>query len=155
MRGVFKSLASALMGSIRTQGTAPVRILVVDDNHLIRRLLDLILEGAGYVPVEADSGAEALELAVQTLPDLCIVDEVMPGMRGSELIRALRSSRDPRIADVPVIGISGRAGADKELLAAGATTFVPKPVQEPTILSAIARTLARARHDTPTGLPAA
>jgi CheY-like chemotaxis protein len=149
------SLAAVHMGPSRTHPPAPVRILVVDDNHLIRRLLDLILEGAGYVPVEADSGAEALELAVQTLPALCIVDEVMPGMRGSELIRALRSSGDPRIAAVPVIGISGRTGAEKELIAAGANTFVPKPVQEHTILGAIARTLAGSRRESSTGLPAA
>lgn len=144
------------MSPPRTHPTpAPVRILVVDDNHLIRRLLDLILEGAGYVPVEAESGAEALALAVETFPDLCIVDEAMPGMRGSDLIRALRRSADPRIAAMPVIGISGRTGAAQELLAAGATTFVPKPVQEPAILSAVARTLAGVQSETPSGLPAA
>ncbi|HEY6100547.1 MAG TPA: response regulator, partial [Anaeromyxobacter sp.] len=70
----------------------PFRILVVDDNHLIRRLLDLILEGAGYVPVEAESGEEALVLAAEAQPDLIIVDEAMPRMRGSDLIRAIRRS---------------------------------------------------------------
>lgn len=131
------------------------RILVVDDNHLIRRLLDLILESAGYVPVEADSGEEALALVAEAAPDLCIVDEVMPGMKGSELIRALRGSPDPRIAGMPVIGISGRNGAARELLAAGATTFVPKPVDETAILSAVARTLSIARQPPEAGAPAA
>jgi two-component system, OmpR family, phosphate regulon response regulator PhoB len=131
------------------------RILVVDDNHLIRRLLDLILEAAGYVPVEAESGEEALALAPEAAPDLFIVDEAMPGMRGSELIRAIRRSSDPRLASVPVIGISGRAGAARELLAAGATTFVPKPVEEEQILDAVAEALSRARGQSHAGMPAA
>jgi CheY-like chemotaxis protein len=121
------------------------RVLVVDDNHLIRRLLDLILEGAGLAPVEADSGEAALALALRDPPDLCIVDESMPGMTGSELIRALRASPDRRLASVPVIGISGRAGARDELLAAGATHFLPKPIEERAMLGTIARLLALAR----------
>ncbi len=131
------------------------RILVVDDNHLIRRLLDLILEGAGYVPVEADSGEEALALLAEAAPDACIVDEVMPGMRGSELIRAIRSSPDPRLSAMPIVGIYGRAGASRELLDAGATTFVPKPVEEASILAAVARVLTRMDDRRPTGIPAA
>lgn len=127
----------------------PFRVLVVDDNHLIRRLLDLILEGAGYVPLEAESGDAALEVVYEVLPDLCIVDEVMPGMLGSELIRTLRRSRDPRIALLPVVGISGRAGAARELLAAGADAFVTKPVEEGAILAAVARALAESRRSPP------
>lgn len=133
----------------------PFRILVVDDNRLIRRLLELILEGAGYVPVQAESGEEALALAVEAHPDLCIVDEVMPGMRGSELIRALRRFPDPHLAGMPVIGISGRAGASQELVAAGATAFVPKPVEERAILAAVAAVLVQGRRGSYTDLPAA
>lgn len=134
---------------------AAYRILVVDDNHLIRRLLDLMLEGAGYVPVEAESGEEALALAIEAEPDLCIVDEAMPGMHGSDVIRAFRCSADPRLARMPVIGISGRHGAARELLAAGATTFVPKPLDEPGILAAIAQTLSQAGRPSQAGMPAA
>jgi two-component system phosphate regulon response regulator PhoB len=128
------------------------RVLIVDDNHLIRRLLDLILEGAGYVPLEAESGEDALALVAEIAPDLCIVDEVMPGMPGSELIRAIRSSPDPHLAALPIIGISGRAGSERLLLDAGATTFVAKPVDEPAILEAIAELLPRTR---PARAPAA
>lgn len=123
-----------------------LRILVVDDNHLILKLLHLILEGAGYLPVAVDSGALALEIVRETAPDLCLVDEVMPEMLGSELIRALRASRDPRVARVPVIGISARAGAARELLAAGASAFVPKPIEEHAILTAVAAVLGPAER---------
>jgi CheY-like chemotaxis protein len=132
------------------------RILVVDDNHLIRRLLDLILEGAGYVPVEAESGEDALALAPDAAPDLWIVDEMMPGMRGSDLIREIRGSEDARLASVPIIGLSGRSGGARELLAAGATAFVSKPIEEAGILAAVARALSPdARRSLGTGVPAA
>lgn len=133
---------------------APLRVLVVDDNHLIRKLLSLILEPAGFVSVEAESGDDALELGRDEPPDAWLVDEAMPGMTGSDLIRALRRSRDPRLAHAAVVGISGRAGARAELLAAGADAFVPKPVDERVVLRALSRALD-ARRIAPGRLPAA
>jgi CheY-like chemotaxis protein len=133
----------------------PSRILVVDDNHLILKLLHLILEDAGYLPVAVDSGALALEIVNEAAPDLCLVDEVMPEMRGSELIRALRRSRDPRVASLPVIGISARAGASRELLAAGANAFVPKPIEERAILAAVAAALESAGRGEGAPIPGA
>ncbi|HTN52814.1 MAG TPA: response regulator [Anaeromyxobacter sp.] len=119
----------------------PVRILVVDDNHLIRTLLCLILEGAGHLAAGAESGPAALELAPTFRPDLLLVDEVMPEMPGAEVIRCLRRSRDLRLARVPVIGISGHPGASRALLAAGANAFLAKPVQEVPLLDAVDRAL--------------
>jgi CheY-like chemotaxis protein len=135
---------------------APLRVLIVDDNDLIRRLVRLILESGGHVAVEAESGEIALEVAREDPPDVCLVDEVMPGMTGSDLIRALRRSPDQRLRAVPVIGISGREGADRELLAAGASAFVPKPVEEQALLSALARVapIATRRGGAPSGQPA-
>jgi DNA-binding response OmpR family regulator len=133
---------------------APFRVLVVDDNHLIRRLLGLILETAGFVAVEAESGDDALELGRDEPPDAWLIDEVMPGMKGSDLIRVLRRSRDDRLSHAAVVGISGRPGARTELLAAGADTFVPKPVDEHAVLSALVRALD-GRHAGTGRLPAA
>lgn len=127
---------------------------MVDDNHLIRRLLGLILESAGYEAIEVESGADALELALEQPPDAWLVDEVMPEMKGSDLIRALRRSRDRRLSRAAVVGISGRSGAGVDLLGAGADAFVPKPVDERTVLAALARAL-EARGAGPEHLPAA
>jgi CheY-like chemotaxis protein len=131
-----------------------LRVLVVDDNHLIRRLLALMLEGAGFVVIEAESGEEALELAGETPPDAWLVDEAMPRMSGSELIRALRRSRDPRLAAAAIVGLSGRVGARDELSAAGADAFVAKPVDERAVLGALEGALGR-RGAGPDHLPAA
>lgn len=121
----------------------PFRVLVVDDNHLIRRLLELLLEGAGYVPLEAESAEAALTLAADDPPDAWVVDHEMPGMKGAELVRRLRGSPDPRLARAGVIGISAHPGAEAALRDAGVTEFVSKPVQEPELLAALARVLGR------------
>jgi CheY-like chemotaxis protein len=126
---------------------------VVDDNHLIRRLLGLMLESAGFQTVEAETAEDAVELARQAPPDLWLVDEVMPGTSGSELVRHLRRSRDRRIATAPMVGISGRAGASRELLAAGCDAFVSKPVDERSVVDAMRRAVKARR--TPDQVPAA
>lgn len=117
---------------------APLRILVVDDHHLILRLLDMILEGAGHVPVGVESGTLALAEAHRDPPDVCVIDEIMEGMSGSEVIRALRASHDPRLAKVPIIGISGREQSRDGLLAAGADAFLTKPVDEHALVQTVA-----------------
>ena len=105
------------------------RILIVDDNDLLRTLLSQALEHAGYQPIGADSGEAALEVLRRDPPDLCLVDEVMPGMSGTELIRLLRESGDERLRDLPTIGLSGWANGERELLAAGAGNALRKPFQ--------------------------
>ena len=118
---------------------APLRILIVDDNDVVRRLLGLIVEDAGHVPVEAESGEIALALAHAEPPDVVLVDDAMPGMSGAGAReRASRVSPDLRLASVPIVGMSGRPGARLQLFAAGADAFVAKPVEEDALLAALA-----------------
>jgi len=132
-----------------------LRVLIVDDNHLIRRLLALIVEGAGFEAVEAESADDALALGRDAPPDLWLIDEVMPSMKGSDLVRVLRRARDRRLSTAPIVGVSGRAGAATDLLAAGCDAFVPKPVDERTIVDAIRRAVAGRRAGRPDQVPAA
>lgn len=120
-----------------------LRVLVVDDNHLIRRLLTLMLETSGFETVEAESAEDALALARETPPDLWIVDEVMPGMSGSDLVCRLRRARDPRLAAAPMVGISGRPDASAGLLRAGCDAFVAKPIDERRVLHALGKAIRR------------
>jgi CheY-like chemotaxis protein len=120
----------------------PVRILLVDDNPLILRVLSLVLQEVGFEVVPADSGEAALALARLDPPDLLVVDQEMPGMKGADLLRALRFSGDPRLAAIPGLGISAHADAEGPLRAAGASAFLRKPVEEEALLEAVLLALA-------------
>jgi len=121
----------------------PPRILVVDDNQTLRVLLAQALEAGGYQALGADSAEAALEVLAFDPPDLCLVDHHMPGMGGAALVRWLRGSTDARLAGMPVIGLSGFEAAVRDLEAAGADEALQKPCPESTLLSHVARLLAR------------
>jgi len=103
-------------------------VLVVDDLEENRRLVADMLGPLGFTVVEATNGREALAQARATPPDLVLMDIVMPEMDGLEATRRLRL--DAALAQVPVIAISASAsdGDEQDTLAAGADTFLPKPL---------------------------
>ncbi len=121
-----------------------LRILVVDDNDTLRTLIAQALESEGYVAIGAGSGEEAIEVARFSPPDLCLVDQIMPGMSGAELIRALRASVDERLRAIPAIGLSAYEGARHELVAAGAVSAIGKPVAYGDLLDRVRATLGEA-----------
>lgn len=85
------------------------KILVVDDEAHITHVVSLKLGNAGYDILTAHDGEEALELALQELPDLVITDLQMPYMSGVELCARLRE--DPRTAQIPAIMLTARGYA--------------------------------------------
>ncbi|MCL5096354.1 MAG: response regulator [Candidatus Omnitrophica bacterium] len=82
------------------------KILVVDDDTFVRRMLSLWCAAQGYETLEADNGLAALDLACRYRPDLVISDVAMPGMGGYALLSALRAMPDTE--DIPVLMISGQ-----------------------------------------------
>jgi CheY-like chemotaxis protein len=116
--------------------TRPPRVLVVDDNRAIRILLTQILELHGCATVEAERAEDALRLATQDPPDLLVVDQFLPGWSGADLIRMIRGSDSGALRTIPIVGLSGRAGA-AELVEAGATCFLTKPFNEHQLLGAV------------------
>jgi pilus assembly protein CpaE len=105
------------------------RILFVDDEAQIRKLLSTWLTRHGYEVSIASDGWEALKAIRTNAPDLVITDVNMPNMNGLELTRRLRS--DHKTARIPVIMLSARKQADDVLTgyAEGADEYVPKPVE--------------------------
>lgn len=79
----------------------PKRVLVADDDEDLLELTCLYLEQAGYRVTRASDGTEALRLAREQRPDLCVFDVVMPGLRGHEVLRELREHR--RTRRIPVV----------------------------------------------------
>jgi DNA-binding response OmpR family regulator len=100
----------------------PAKILIVDDQPLFRRALRLALAARGYDISEADSGREALTFLRQQVPDLILVDWLMPNMDGMGLCRSIRSE-----SNVPIIIITSRRDGRNAALAAGANDYVSKP----------------------------
>ena len=102
-------------------------IMVVEDEPAIQELIACNLEHAGHVALRAESAETALELVRGTLPDLMLVDWMLPGASGVELTRRLRSDR--RTEAVPIIMLTARS-AERDKLAGleiGADDYVTKP----------------------------
>jgi CheY-like chemotaxis protein len=99
-------------------------ILVCDDDPSLRELVRAVL-GPGYRFVEAADGTEALEIARALRPDLIVLDVMLPGLSGIEVLEAIRTDDDLR--DLKVVVITAWSHAEMEAQVAGADRFVSKP----------------------------
>lgn len=104
------------------------KVLICEDDEISRVYLAKFLERTGCTTLLADNGANAINLAQQEMPDLLILDSHMPVMSGKETITHIR--KHPQLAHLPIIVISGDAysGESEELLTAGASEYLLKPV---------------------------
>jgi PAS domain S-box-containing protein len=118
------------------------RVLVVDDEEALVAVTAEVLRHIGYDPVGCSDGAAALSAFEADRIDAVIADEVMPGITGTQLARALRLRR----ADLPIVLVSGYTGPmlAERALAVGVTEILKKPVQSREIAGALARVLKRA-----------
>lgn len=108
------------------------RILVIDDDIPIGDLLVELLTKAGYGVLRAYSGTEALLVLASEKPDLVLLDLMLPGLRGEDVL--------PHVQGIPVIIMSARADVDSkaDLLLSGAADYITKPFQQKELLARIA-----------------
>ncbi len=118
------------------------RVLVVDDEHALRRLLRLYLEKEGYEVTEADNGLDALSLLRRGGIDVALVDVMLPGLDGFEVIRRVRGE-----SAVPIILITARGEESQRIagLELGADDYVVKPFSTPEVVARVRAQLRRAR----------
>ncbi len=104
-----------------------MRVLVVDDEKDLRAVARFSLEAAGHVVFEAHDGASAMAMAGDLLPDLILLDSVMPYGRGSRVLRELQNH--PETLFIPVIVWTAHSEAQhlSSLLDRGAVTYLVKP----------------------------
>jgi two-component system phosphate regulon response regulator PhoB len=119
-------------------------ILVCDDEAVLRDLVRACLE-PDYEIVEASNGDESLRIARRLRPDLIVLDMMMPGTSGLDVLERLRS--EPALASTPVVMLTARAQAADRFAAAsaGADRYVPKPFDVRELRDAVAELIQQRR----------
>ena len=123
----------------------PLRVLLVDDTPDILLVVSRRLQSWGYEPITAESGEEGLKAAQEQLPDLILLDIMMPKMKGRDVCARLKA--DPKTRHIPVIfltalGLADHIQAGMEL---GADDYIVKPFEPAELKERI--TVVLARHD--------
>jgi DNA-binding response OmpR family regulator len=119
----------------------PHRVLVVDDDPVIVRLLEVNLRLEGYEVAMASRGEEALQRAAEVHPDVVVLDVMMPGLDGWETCRRLREL--PEFAETPVVFLSARAQDDDRSrgMDLGTVEYVTKPFDPVKLMELVRRLL--------------
>lgn len=122
------------------------RIMIVEDDENISNMLSEVLPRAGYDVMCAYSGTEALLLLEKTRPDLILLDLMLPGLPGEEVL--------PKFAGIPVIITSAKADTKSkiDMLTDGAADYITKPFDTGELLARIAARLRERKIDMPSGI---
>lgn len=120
------------------------RILIVDDDPDALALISMILRRDGLDPIAVESGPKALAFLAHDVPDLIILDVMMPQMDGIQVCQLIR--QDSRTANVPVVMLTARSATANQVegLMAGADDYLVKPSSRQELIASIRATLARA-----------
>ena len=134
------------------------KILLVDDSKFLRMATERALARAGYVVSTASDGAKAIELARNDKPDVILLDMLLPGMTGPDVLKALK--KDAGTAGIPVVAFTGLSQKNAlRLQQDGACAFLEKSALEldkgcDTLLSALAGIMRQLKLEVPAGVGA-
>jgi len=140
---IGNSVAFLLVLDLRAGGTMS-RILVIDDDDLVRDTIQRFLESdRKYEVTTAANGKTGLKAALRSSPELILLDIVMPGMNGFEVLKALKEQE--KTCTIPVIMLTGVGAQDfiSEAMQEYAEEYIMKPCDKDTLESKIARVLSR------------
>jgi two-component system, cell cycle response regulator len=134
------------------------KILLVDDSKFLRMATERALARAGYVVITASDGPKAIELAKSDKPGVILLDMLLPGMTGPDVLKALKN--DSGTAGIPVVAFTGLSQKNAmRLQKDGACAFLEKSVLEldkgcDTLLTALAEILRQLKLEVPAGVGA-
>lgn len=118
------------------------KILVVDDEAAILRILKIKLKASGYNVLTANDGREALEVIVNAKPDVVLLDIILPSLDGFQVLEQLKSLSP----ETPVIAFSARTSFEEQALGLGAKGFVPKPFDVNVLTAEVGRLAGDSTH---------
>ena len=131
-----------------------LKVLVVDDNAHMRKLVVTILQAFGVIQIyEADNGDRAWHILRESNPDVILLDWVMEGMSGLDLIQMIRTNPQAPNPFVPVIMLTGHTSLDhvRQARDAGVNEFIAKPVSVKTMMSRLVAVIEHPRPYVRTG----
>jgi CheY-like chemotaxis protein len=113
------------------------KILIVDDNEDLRKMLARLLQSRGYETLQAATGKKGIEKAIAAQPGLILLDIRLPDMNGVDVARAIK--KDQRTAHIPIVGCSADFGGRwrEKALRAGMVAYIKKPASVPVIEATI------------------
>ncbi len=128
------------------------RLLLVEDEASIREMMRMALERAGYAIQEAEDAAQAERILADGLPDLVLLDWMLPGISGIELARRMR--KDDYTRELPIIMLTARSEEDDRIrgLESGADDYITKPFSPRELIARIKAVLRRSSPDTEEGV---
>lgn len=115
----------------------PVKIVVADDDELMRVIMSAILTQAGYLPIEAEDGVRALELLTEHRASILVCDLTMPGMDGNALTQKVRETIQDRYIHIIMVTGRDQQAERKQAFELGVDEFMGKPVDKITLLARI------------------
>ncbi len=125
------------------------RVLVVDDDRNLRKIIATNLELAGFVVESASDGQEALDTIEQVQPDIVLLDLMMPHMDGYVVARTIRKHHNPTVANVPIIILTAKGETEDKLrgFEAGADDYITKPFGPQELLARVRAKIRRVEVD--------
>jgi len=125
------------------------KILIVEDNPLNMRLLEMVLRAKNYTLLKATNGEEALDMAMREQPDLIIMDIQLPKMSGLEVTKKLRETL--AFSHTPIIAITAYAmkGDKERVIEAGCDAYLSKPINTRELPEVITEMLLQRQKDNP------
>ncbi len=125
------------------------RVVVVDDDRNLRKIIATNLELAGFFVESAADGREALEKIEAVMPDIVLLDLMMPFMDGYEVARRIRGHQNPTIANVPIIILTAKGETEDKLrgFEAGADDYITKPFGPQELLARVRAKIRRVEVD--------
>jgi DNA-binding response OmpR family regulator len=140
---VDKSISTSDSGAVKPNienGKQPC-VLLAEDDRSLRRLLQLMLERAGYRVIPAADGLEAMNLALSNPVDVVVTDAMMPKLSGDELCRRIRNTE--KLSHLPLILLSALERKESRENPKLADAFLSKPVSGESLVACIKELLAR------------